>query len=350
MHKRLHTSPCVWASAMLLALAIGASAGGQAGDECSIPRSIAVVRPDDDGPPTPVKIGLFVVDVVKIDEATESFTADFTLTVRWKDPRLSAAALGASLEDCVLELHEVWHPGLGMINQRRLWPRAKDYVRVDDEGNVEYVQRWFGEVTSTFHLQDFPFDEQLLEFRFVSEYGPDEVELQGDPDTTGRLPDAALAGWMLVDVEDAPHTEPLQALGRAWTVSEFTLRAERMVGFYVWKVFVPLSLIVAMASIVFWIDPQNLGPQLGVSTASVFTLVAFLISMGRLLPRISYLTAADLFVYGSVMLVFAALAESVVTSQLTQRGRTTAALRIDRHARWIYWTIFGLIVVVLKGF
>ena len=58
-------------------------------------------------------------------------------------------------------------------------------------------------------------------------------------------------------------------------------RAERMFGFYFWKLFVPLSLIVAMASIVFWIDPQNLGPQLGVSTASVFTLIAFLISMGR---------------------------------------------------------------------
>ncbi len=69
--------------------------------------------------------------------------------------------------------------------------------------------------------------------------------------------------------------------------------------------------------------------------------------MGRLLPRISYLTAADLFVYGSVMLVFAALAESVVTSQLTQRDRNAMALRIDWHARWIYWTIFGLIVAVV---
>ena len=42
-----------------------------------IPRDIVAVRPDDGGPPTQVSVGIFVVNLVTIDEPSESFRVDF---------------------------------------------------------------------------------------------------------------------------------------------------------------------------------------------------------------------------------------------------------------------------------
>jgi len=79
----------------------------------------------------------------------------------------------------------------------------------------------------------------------------------------------------------------------------------------------------------------------------VFTLIAFLLSIGNLLPRIAYLTRADLLIVSSMVLVFGALLESVITSRLHQGERQALALRLDLHARWIYPSLYVVIVVVV---
>ena len=111
------------------------------------------------------------------------------------------------------------------------------------------------------------------------------------------------------------------------------------------KVIVPLGLIVFMAATVFWVDPENIGPQLGISTASVLTLIAFQFSLVRMLPPVSYLTRIDLFVLGSMMLVFLALAESIYTSRITKAGRHDDARRVDSFARGIYSAMFVMLVI-----
>ena len=105
--------------------------------------------------------------------------------------------------------------------------------------------------------------------------------------------------------------------------------------------FVPLTLIVFMAWTVFWIDPQNFGPQVGVSTAAALTLIAFLLSTRQLLPRVEYLTRADVVILGSAMLVFFSLGEAVLTSNLAAGGREDLARSFDRWSRVLYPLVFA---------
>ena len=99
-----------------------------------------------------------------------------------------------------------------------------------------------------------------------------------------------------------------------------------------------------MAGTVFWIDPSEMAAQLGISTASVLTLIAFQFSLGHLLPRISYLTRADKFVLGSTILVFLALAEATITGRIAKSGRQELSLKIDRWSRLIYNVLFVVII------
>jgi hypothetical protein len=105
-----------------------------------------------------------------------------------------------------------------------------------------------------------------------------------------------------------------------------------------------------MAWTVFWLDPQAFGVQIGISTASAFTLVAFLVALRGRLPPVPYLTRLDALILYSTMLVFAALAQAVLTSRLAQGDRLPLARRIDSYTRWIYLAAFrvGLYATLLR--
>jgi len=86
--------------------------------------------------------------------------------------------------------------------------------------------------------------------------------------------------------------------------------------------------------------------QIGISTASVFTLVAFRIALRGRLPPLDYLTRMDELILFSTVLVFAALAEAVLTSRLAQIGEQGLAKRIDAYGRWVYLVAFGAALYV----
>ncbi len=91
-----------------------------------------------------------------------------------------------------------------------------------------------------------------------------------------------------------------------------------------------------MAWTVFVIGHDQMGPRIGISTASIFTLIAFQFSLGRVLPPISYLTRADQFALGASVLVYLALAETIFSGKLDVGGNPELARRIDFHSRWLY--------------
>lgn len=101
----------------------GSTSGGD--DPCSIRDSLRRTRPDPEGPPVRIEVGLFLVDVIEINEVLESFKVDIRLQLQWQDSRLSAKARGGSLEECRLRLADIWHPEVDLINQRTDLRRAR---------------------------------------------------------------------------------------------------------------------------------------------------------------------------------------------------------------------------------
>jgi hypothetical protein len=226
----------------------------------------------------------------------------------------------------------------------------EEVLDVDAEGNVSYQQRLIGEFSSSLDLRDFPFDDQDLSFVIGStDYEADEVAFAWDPDYSGRLPTFSVAGW---DIElGEARTDTLEVTGgreRRPASLTYTLRAERQQGYFVLKVLVPMGLIVFMAWTVFWLDPSQLGAQLGVSTASVFSFVAFQVRLAELLPGVSYLTRIDRFILGSTLLVFLAFGEAVLTGTLAASGQAERARRIDRWARCIYPILFAILLYMTR--
>jgi Neurotransmitter-gated ion-channel ligand binding domain len=311
-------------------------------------------RPGADNEPTQVSIGIWIVDIISIDSAQQSFTAEVAIVLRWKDPRL--AHTGSGIVRYPLE--QVWHPRIVLVNESSSVIRKfPDMVEVDPDGTVNYRQRYAGAFTQPLRLRSFPFDRQTFHIQLVAvRYRPNEVVFVADQDwirnglkqAGGIAPSITLPDWKIETWETKPETYALSP-GFEYSGYAFEFTASRNVQHYLLKVILPLVLIVMMSWSVFWTDPTNSNTQFSIAVTSMLTLIAYRFAVDSQLPRLPYMTRLDVFFLISTLLVFFSLIEVLVTTILDNKGQTASAKRIDRYCRVIIPVIFVIGSLVIFG-
>jgi len=318
-------------------------AGAAAGD----PGPPITSRPGADGPPTRVAVLVWLLDLHSIDSSGQTFTANVFIALRWKDPRLAHASPGPRRFD----LDEVWHPRVTIANEIALVRRTMpEVVELESDGSAIYRQRYIGQFSQVLHVDDFPFDRHTFRLHLVAtgfpesevEFVPDERFLERDlPYAAGISEEMAIPDWKIEDwkTRPLPYRIAASATNAGWA---FEFEASRKSEYYVWKVILPLVLIVGISWSVFWIDPENAGTEVGVATTSMLTLIAYRFAVDSQVPRVPYLTRLDLFIAGGTVLVFLTLMEVVIGLRLTRRGNQAAARRLDLLARAAFPLTFVL--------
>jgi hypothetical protein len=304
------------------------------------PVESAGLRPDPEGRATRVSIGTYVVDVAEIDDAKRTFTADVYVLLRWKDPRLAGPA--ASRRS--LPLTSVWHPGLLILNQRSVNRVLPEVVTVDQQGNVEYRQRFQGAFSVSLNLRNFPLDEQILTARFVSPgQSPAQLELVPD-ERSGRTQAFSILDWTV----DPPtsRTDPLVTPeGKELAGFTYALTARRRAGAYVFQFVIPLTFIVCMSWAPFWMATDQLGPRQGIAVTSMLTIIAYRFILANQLPRVAYLTRFDYLMLGCTTLVFLVLVEVVAAHGRMSRGHPERARRLDVGSRAVFPALFLILII-----
>jgi Neurotransmitter-gated ion-channel ligand binding domain/Neurotransmitter-gated ion-channel transmembrane region len=306
-----------------------------------------IERPGADDGPTRVSIGIWMVDITNIDSAQQSFTAEMALVLRWKDPRLAHTGNGVVR----YPLEQVWHPRIAVVNETNSVSRKfPDSVEVEPDGTVNYRQRYAGAFTQPLRLRSFPFDRQTFRLQFVAvRYRANEVQFVPDQDwidnglkqaggiaTSITLPDWTIESWNTKSLSYA------LAPGFEYSGYAFEFTASRNAQHYVWKVILPLVLIVIMSWAVFWIDPVTSNSQISIAVTSMLTLIAYRFAIDNQLPRLPYTTNLDAFILMSTVLVFFSFIEVLVTTILENQKRNRLAITIDRSCRVIFPVIFLL--------
>ncbi|WP_455235241.1 hypothetical protein [Thiogranum longum] len=287
---------------------------------------------------------MIVIDLRKIDDLEQDVEAALIVHLSWTDPRLAADVENTR----TFEVGEIWSPRYQISNEVFARERFRDVMQVKPDGTVVHVQRFSGKFTSRLDLRRFPFDTQKLSFRLTfPDFMPDQLEPVPNTSLTGILPDLTIPDWSISG--GTFKTDPIQVFDATRASMVFEFEAKRRTGYYIWKVIVPLVLIVFMSWTVFWISAENIGAQIGVATSSILTLIAYRFILGNLLPRVSYLTQLDYFILGATVLVFLALLEVVVSSALAQRGNKEQAHRVDVAARLLFPLTFALLVPAVFG-
>ncbi len=286
-----------------------------------------------------VSVYIYLGDLVEITGADQSFVADVFMAARWHDPTLAGDYEGIR----TLDLDDVWHPILVIVNERAANRSLPEVVNVDADGNVQYTVRLTGRFSATMNLKDFPLDRQQFNIWVVAPIlGGNRVDLI--PDTTVsvlRNEQLSISDWTIAEPElvakeyrATPQAGPLQGVA-------LVVEAKRRRGYYVIQVLIPLVAIVSMAWTVFWIDPSVVPTRIGVVVSTMLTLIAYRFMLGNLVPRLSYLTRLDYFMLGTTSIVVLTLFVMAGASYLRSQGQEEPVKRIDRIGRVAFPLVFG---------
>ena len=301
-------------------------------------------RPNANGASTEVTVNAFVIDIDEINDVRQRFNVDVFIISSWQDPRLALPEEERSGQIRTFPIDEIWTPRGLIVNDRGLSLQLPLVADVDAQGNVTQRQRMSGELAVNLDLREFPFDTQRLPIEIISyRYSPDEIRFSPQSKFGADIDEFSGEGWhfSLLDTDFSDFSVPAAGVVRPQLT--FIVEAQRKTQYYLLTMFLPMSLIVFMSWTAFWIQPNVVPPRIAISTASIFSLIAFGFSIRLSLPRVSYVTRADLFVIGCTLLVFLALAVAVIGSRWASADKLEKAVRLNAITRWVYAGMFAIV-------
>lgn len=304
-------------------------------------------RPTVWGEPTEVDVRVYVIDVDEVNSASQNFAASVFYQAKWKIPSLVHEGPGPLNRG----LTEVWNPRLAIVNLQQAWNAYPAFVEISPGGEVTHRQKIWGWFSQPLDLRDFPMDQQTLSIHLVAAgHLEKDVKVISSEEEFGRqtgiakhfsVPDFEVVSWKA-------GPKPYIAFEGEPGVAGYEMQivVKRNVTYYVMKVIVPLCLIVIMSWIPRWIDPEQVGTEIAISTTAFLTLVAYLFAINVLLPRVSYVTRMDRFILLSTLIVFTSLLQTTANAILVRQKKTASVVRIDWWSRGIYPVILVVILVV----
>jgi hypothetical protein len=301
--------------------------------------------------PTKVAIGLYLLGLSHVDPPSApfpSFGAEVFLDLVWHDPRLAFDPEEEGVDRKVYqdhavekELDEIWWPNFELENgegQRHMEART---LVIHPDGKVEYTERFDSKFHMEVDLRTFPFDRQVFQV-YLESFAWDERHLVFEPleGKTGFDEGVHTLEWDVLGV--SARVESSQEVRSPVKFSKLVveIRAERQSGYYLWKLLLPILLIVSFTWSTFWMTGEAAGTRMQRSFIALLTLVAFYQVLAGNLPRISYLTFLD----GIAFLAFASVGITIVQIVLAQRaaqkGAPERVERLDILARWLVPSFF----------
>jgi Neurotransmitter-gated ion-channel ligand binding domain/Neurotransmitter-gated ion-channel transmembrane region len=287
-----------------------------------------------------VAVALHVLNLSNIDEVTERFQLTGYLVEQWRDPRLAYPATGPNDKFRTLLPNSVWLPELVILNaieQRHIYETS---LRVAPDGLMSFVERFDATVTSSFNLKPFPFDAQKLEV-FVHPFTDQQQFISFVPSllpvwtATEFNTYSSLESWRFQSITFHLGRTASQFGAHAIAEARFEIAVTRRYQFYLWKVFLPLLLMVVVSWSVFWFDPPEVSSQATIAVTTILTIIAFALSISLTLPRVPYLTFADAFFLTCYIFAFVAMLELTAVHIAWRNERRKVATRIRRAARWL---------------
>jgi hypothetical protein len=311
--------------------------GPRSGASCPDAGAYSPDRPDPAAGPTVVGLGVFFQDIASLSDVDQTLDADVYVIVRWRDRRLADPARGEASVECPVPEGRLWMPAIEPENMRGRQAFYRDRFLVDGRGVVTHARRLWVKLSHPLDFRHFPLDRHRWKVTLWPVLSrADEVVFHPLGRVTGMNERLSIQGWRVGGPRAEASTGPRVARAGSYARFDVELTLVRDWSYHAWKLGVPLTLIVLMAYGVYFIPVAALPQQIGLGTTAMLTLIAYMLTLGSTLPRISYLTRADRFFIGSAVLVFLGLVKAVAAAALAQTPHASVLERLNRWGRWAF--------------
>ena len=305
--------------AVLVALLwLVAASGALAQDDAPPPASDGTKR---------VVVGGYINDIHHVDLTTHSYPGDIYIWFRWDDP-----------EDAPHETFEfmnLYDP------EAHIESFGYDAPQVMERGGQRYNYiRHQGAFSSAMNLTKYPFDDHVLRFIIEdAEYGTEVLNYVPDPEGLTINSQISLPGYRIgaprMVIEDNAYPTTFGDLNNpdtgAYSRVVFEVPIARPWQFGVFKLFLPVLIVLMCSALALYIDPTHTEGRIGLVITALLTLVAMQITTAGTLPDVGYLTLLDmvyLVSYAYILLIMARVARG---SWIDGKDEMIKAARGDRR-------------------
>ncbi len=315
------------------------------------------VEPPNPAGPTMVDIGLFVMEITEIDPSENTFSMEGFLDLVWCDPRLAfdPEVMGVETEIFLekaaeKELEHIWQPDIDLVNEVRPRQIENEELIIKQDGTIEYREKFAAHLAAEYDLRRLPFDTQLLtveieSFAWSSRY----LQFIVEEDIVGFSTDFSIPEWEITSIEE--HIEEKQEIRDRVPYSELIteITIQRDPGFFVFKIMIPLAIIVTISWAVFWMIGDTLADRMSVSFTGVLTSVAYQFIVSENVPRHVYNSYLDAMILFSFIMMALTIGENILVNNLYLHNNGAVADRIDRNSRWLFPVVYfgGLIILAV---
>jgi len=268
--------------------------------------------------PTQVHVGVYLLNVGRIDTAGGTYPMDFYLTFRCDS-------------DCDPSGFEIMN---GKVTAEKL----------DDEPRRK-VYRVRGELQANLNLRWYPFDRHTLVIELEDKLR-DESRLVyvPDPDTTGVHHRAIVVGWTLGKLwKTTVSRDHYEVFHQTYSHATFTIGVDRPVINAFLKSIVPAIVIALTGFLVLLMALDKILQRLTLSASALVATVLFHLNMTSALPPIGYMTFADRFMLVNYIGLAVVLLVNVCLMRLTDSELHERAKWWNEKTRWTVPLLFGVV-------
>lgn len=286
---------------------------------------------------TDISLRFFLTNISEIKDMEETYSADFMIRLTWNDPSYK----GKFKETKFLEPASVNIPTFAVLNEKDLRRTLGENVQVEPTGILSIMYRYTGKLGHVGDYSNFPFD--LQKFKIVFLFGHKDYRLNIDSKMVGVAKTKFSSGWNFKNERFFTDTfSPANHL--SFPSAVFEIEGKRQIGYYLWKVFFPMLLILIMAWGAFWVHPNALEPRVNISVTANLTLIAYWFVLASMIPQISYFSKIDVFIIGSLFLVFLSFIAVIYTYRIYEKNKEKGE-KVQNYFKWFY--LVGVIIITI---
>jgi Neurotransmitter-gated ion-channel ligand binding domain len=305
---------------------------------------------DPPGAPTLVAVGLFIAEVTEVNEVENTFTIEIFMDNVWCDPRRPKQDDTFTGSKAAEKLEQGWDPNITFVDEIKAPSKENQDLKLSEDGTVEYQQKLNVTLENRYDLRKFPFDRQKLRIELESfDWAADQLVLTRETDKVAFSARFEIPEWRAVAVESDIRDQSEERARTPFSELVVTLEVDRESGFYVWKILVPLVLLVGISWSVFWMSGETLAARIAISFTGILSIVAYQFVINEVLPKVTYFTLWDTILLLSFVLMALTVAVNVLQAVLRIRRRENLANEIDATARVAFPVTYvaGLAVFLL---
>ncbi len=273
-----------------------------------------------------VNVGVYLLNVGKLDTTTGAYTLDFFLSLRCDGP----CPQGMSYE---------------FMNGR-----SSSTDKIEDEPNLK-TYRIQATLNENLNLRAYPFDSHQLTVVIEDRNLPaDKLVYEPDVETSGIDENVIVSGWQLDPKWGAKVVEHIypESFGGAYSRYVFYITIQRAALSSVLKALLPAFFIMLVGFLGLILGPDKVLQRLTINTGALTAAVLFHLNLTSSIPPVGYLTYADKFMVINYVANVLALGSTVWLMFLTERKKDATAKRVYNSAL-ILTPALWLILQILNG-